>query len=356
MEIFNAIIKSNKNIAEILDFIKIKTMQTLIITSIANDKHPILQQYAKEAKEINTDFIIAGDKKSPKIFNLPNTIFLSAEKQEKLGFKITKNLPFNHYARKNIAYLQAIKNGSQIIIETDDDNIPYPEFWKKRELFHQTRYAENANWVNIYEQFTEKKCWTRGFPLELINEKKQIDFTEKQVECPIQQGLADGNPDVDAAFRLTHELPVVFKKDLSFALGNNAISPFNSQNTTWFRKAFPLLYLPSYCSFRMTDIWRSFVAQRIAWTCGWSVLYHSPTVYQERNEHNILKDFEDEIPGYLNNNKIIQTLCNLDLKQGEENIFDNLITVYKIMIKNKWITDEKELYLLQDWISDLQTL
>ena len=77
------------------------------------------------------------------------------------------------------------------------------------------------------------------------------------------------------------------------------------------------MYLPSYCSFRMTDIWRSYVAQRIAWECGWSVLYHEPTVWQERNEHNLMKDFEDEIPGYTNNLNICKTLQALHLKPGD---------------------------------------
>jgi hypothetical protein len=39
----------------------------------------------------------------------------------------------------------------------------------------------------------------------------------------------------------------------------------------------PSLNLSSYCSFEMTDIWWSFVVQRVAWICGWSVLFHSCT-------------------------------------------------------------------------------
>ena len=54
---------------------------------------------------------------------------------------------------------------------------------------------------------------------------------------------------------------------------------------------YPLLYLPAYCSFRMTDIWRSFVAQRIAWENGWRLLFHGPTMEQERNVHDLMKDF-----------------------------------------------------------------
>jgi hypothetical protein len=329
-------------------------MQSLIITSIAGSANKILNQYAKDAVENNTKFILIGDKKTPENFNLKDCDYYSIERQKQQNFKLSNYLPYNHYARKNLGYLIAAKNGAEIIIETDDDNIPYPEFWETRKLWHNVETIEHPDWINIYNLFTDKKVWTRGFPLELINEKKDICFKEKNIECPIQQGLADDNPDVDAAFRLTHKLPIKFNKNLAFALGKNSISPFNSQNTTWFKKAFPLLYLPSYCSFRMTDIWRSFIAQRLAWTCDWGILYHSPTVYQERNEHNILNDFEQEIPGYLYNFKIMDSLCNLDLKAGENCIFENLIKCYTLMLEKKWLTDNKELKLLETWIKDLQ--
>ena len=118
---------------------------------------------------------------------------------------------------------------------------------------------------------------------------------------PIQQGLANQNPDVDAIYRLVLPLPLDFVEAAPVALGKGAWCPFNSQNTTWWSEAFPLLYLPFHCSFRMTDIWRSFVAQRIAWENGWSILFHNATVFQERNEHSLIRDFEEEIPGYLNN-------------------------------------------------------
>ncbi|MGD1699535.1 STELLO glycosyltransferase family protein [Dapis sp. BLCC M229] len=60
----------------------------------------------------------------------------------------------------------------------------------------------------------------------------------------------------------------------------------------------------------MTYIWRSFVAQRICWENGWRVLFYSPTVYQERNFYNLMRDFEDEVSGYLNNDKIAKSLSD----------------------------------------------
>src|SRR5204863_4881711 len=145
---------------------------------------------------------------------------------------------------------------------------------------------------------SEETIWPRGFPLEYLSKvNPELKSKTEKINCPIQQGLADENPDVDAVYRMSQKLPVNFDKCDPVVLGKNSWCPFNSQNTTWFKEAFPLLYLPSYCSFRMTDIWRSFIAQRIAWTCDWSVLFHNSTVWQERNEHSLLKDFEDEVPG-----------------------------------------------------------
>ena len=173
------------------------------------------------------------------------------------------------------------------------------------------------------------------------------------MDCPIQQGLANGNPDVDAIYRLVLDLPQRFYGRRKVALGRGAWCPFNSQNTTWWKVAFPLLYLPACCSFRMTDIIRSFVAQRIAWENDWAILFHSPTVIQERNDHNILKDFIDEIPGYINNNHIKEALENTRIAGGTDNISMDLIHCYEALVR-KDLIGRKELALLACWLNDLK--
>jgi STELLO glycosyltransferases len=332
-------------------------MKSLIITSIANDKHPILQQFANECKSRNLNFIVMGDTKSPADFELAGCDFWSVDRQLTLPFELAKITPTRHYSRKNLGYLLAIKNGSTELVETDDDNIPREEFWDAKQREVKSYAFENTGWVNVYNYFTSKFIWPRGYPLEEL-QKKQTDINSLKhdmVNCPIQQGLADENPDVDAVYRLTYPLPLSFEIKTKLALGRNAWSPFNSQNTYWFKEAFALMYLPSYCSFRMTDIWRSYVAQRIAWECGWSVLYHESTVWQERNEHNLMKDFEDEIPGYSNNLNICKELQSLTLKAGKENICDNLITCYQKLIDIN-VIGKDEITLLKAWIKDISAL
>lgn len=329
----------------------------LVVTSIS-DPNNVLISLAEGCIKNDFNFWVIGDEKSPTDFELKGCNFISLEQQLVSEFEYAKLCPTRHYARKNIGYLYAIKNNAPIIIETDDDNMPYADFWAPKKRFHKSVYIDGMGWINVFRYFNDNIIWPRGFPLqEIKTDLPPFDTFEEEdeIDCPIQQGLADNNPDVDAIYRLIMPLPVRFATSGNVALGKNSWCPFNSQNTTWFKVAFPLLYLPSYCSFRMTDIWRSFVAQRIAWTCDWNILFHNTTVYQERNEHDLLRDFEDEIPGYLNNGKIGRELAELNLKNGAQNIFDNLVVCYKMLVEKGYL-NSMELKMLDCWLSDLVSL
>jgi len=322
----------------------------LIITSISAPNRT-LSIYAQACRERNINFIVIGDMSSPPNFSLEGCDFWSMLRQADLPFRLAKLIPERHYARKNLGYMIAIHSDVEIIIETDDDNLPLESFWTKRKLIQNGNLLTETGWVNVYSYFTDGFIWPRGFPLELVKQEHLplSVFPESEVICPIQQGLANENPDIDAIFRLTAKLPFSFEKRARIILGKNSWCPFNSQNTTWFKQAFPLLYLPSYCSFRMTDIWRSFVAQRICWANDWSLLFHDPTVWQERNEHDLMKDFEEEIPGYLNNRKLCAILQDLDIYPGKKSLPDSMITCYRSLVGLGFI-GEQELQLLNAWL------
>lgn len=328
----------------------------LVITSIANDRNKALKAYAKSLPK-DFGFVVVGDKKSPKAFQLKNCLFLSAERQKRLGLETAKKLPWHTYARKNIGYLTAMQGQCEEIYETDDDNFPYETFFRGRKFQQEKNILANAHLVNVYPFFTTEDIWPRGFPIEHLRDKKSTPFArlkKKKLFTPILQGLADENPDVDALYRIIKKLPVSFHKNKSLSLANT-YSPFNSQNTIWHKKAFPLLYIPSYCSFRMCDIWRSFIALRICFEYGWGINFFSPTVYQERNPHDLLKDFIDEIEGYKHNAAIIAGLRKLKLHKQQEKIYDNLMLCHQFMVKEKHIQKE-ELPLLRLWIKDCKKL
>ena len=328
----------------------------VIVTSISGP-NPVLRELAEQCKARGHSFYVIGDVPSPADFALDGCEFYSLDRQRKTGLKVSQLLPTRHYARKNIGYLLAIRAHAKWLLETDDDNMPWPEFWTERTPEQRVRSLSSSGWTNVYSYFSEANIWPRGLPLDAIRAElpKYDTLREVESDCPIQQGLADGNPDVDAIYRLVLPLPISFISDRRLALGAGAWSPFNSQNTTWFPKAYELLYLPSYCSFRMTDIWRSFVAQRIAWENGWSILYQSPNVVQDRNEHSLMRDFADEVQGYLHNRTIGDRLEALKLISGAENNGENLIRCYEELIKLA-VVDAKEMALVKAWVSDLEEM
>jgi hypothetical protein len=329
----------------------------VIVTSIAGSDNKILQQLAQGCSESKYHFLVIGDQASPTEFQIDGCDFYSLKRQKQTGLKFAQLCPTRHYARKNIGYLLAIRNGASIIIETDDDNIPYQQFWDSRQRIQNVPVIKNGGWVNVYRYFSDRNIWPRGFPLEKLQEHSPSyqSLNQMEVDCPIQQGLVDENPDVDAVYRLILPLPQTFTKERRVALTNSSWCSFNSQNTTWWPDAFQLLYLPSYCSFRMTDIWRSFIAQKIAWLNDWAILFHEPNMWQERNVHNLLQDFNDEIPGYLHNREICEVLQALPLKTGIEKIGDNLKVFYEKLVSMS-IISQQELQLLDAWLDDIKQI
>ena len=75
----------------------------LVITSIAGDEHPVLNQFAKESAAHNVPFIVIGDTKSPKEFNIEGC---------DINWKACKNTRENlaHYNYTSNVYHSDIKD------------------------------------------------------------------------------------------------------------------------------------------------------------------------------------------------------------------------------------------------------
>lgn len=246
--------------------------------------------------------------------------------------------------------------------------------------------APSPNWINVYRFFTDDvQIWPRGLPLNEIRRLQTADCRPKTkdgrrktedggrealggdleisgfqdfsvlnfpLRAPIQQGLVNGSPDVDAVWRLTQDRPFDFADRASVWLAPGQWCPFNTQSTWWWPVAYPLLYIPSYCSFRMCDIWKSFVAQRCLWAMDLGVVFHAPEVVQDRNEHNLMKDFADEVPGYLQNDRIAEVLEGVHLSSGADAVGDNLRRCYEALIA-EGIFPQKEAGLVEAWLMDV---
>jgi len=329
-------------------------MKPAVIITTIFAPNAVMQEIAAQSRARDWQFIIAGDSKSPPDFLIEGATYLDLAHQRTMG-TYGRICPERSYARKNLAYLHAIRSSAPWLAETDDDNMPRSEFWNLPSAKVNGRQLAFPGWANAYRYFAETFIYPRGYPID----RALPDWTNAPLalqngaaHSPIQQSLADENPDVDAIYRMLHPLPFYFAKAAPLLLGEGAWCPFNSQNTVWFPEVYPLLYLPATCSFRMTDIWRSFIAQRLLWTCGWQLSFHSATVSQDRNEHRLLHDFEEEISGYLGNQTLIDTLHSLNLKSGQTNLLSNLEICYAALIAKGFFKPEEET-LLQAWLNDL---
>jgi hypothetical protein len=334
---------------------------SLVITTI-NKPNQNMKMYARACKINKWNFIVVGDKKTPKNFKLIHSEFINYKKKI-YDISFSKACPTNSYARKNIGYLYAIKNESQVIVETDDDNTPLKNFFLPFSLYSYSNFIyKKKDWINIYNYFVKKKylnkIWPRGLPLNKITkDSKEKILKKKKQKSLIIQSLCNGNPDVDAIFRLmnSNAKNIEFKKNKKFFISKNCYVPFNSQSTTWYYDAFPLLYLPVTCTFRSTDIWRSLIAQIILNFDNELVLFQSPIVFQNRNKHDLMNDFKSEVPVYLESQNIINLLKNINLKKGPENYLHNLLTCYKILVKNN-IFNPQEIIFLKLWINDFKRI
>jgi hypothetical protein len=306
-----------------------------------------------KARQYDMRIIVIGDRKTPAAEWPDGIDFVSLQDQLELDFSLASKLPENHYARKNIGYLMAMSRQSALIFDTDDDNAPL-DSWQVRPLDVTARPCLDNGWINAYRWFSDAHVWPRGLPL--AHAKRNGDTARTgapaDVVAPIQQGLANGSPDVDAVWRLLMDQDITFRSEGSVHLPADAWCPFNSQSTWWFPEAYPLMYLPSLVSFRMTDIWRSFIAQRCLWALGHGVVFHGPEMFQDRNQHNLLRDFEQEVPGYLGNDRIRDTLEMLSLPPGSANTAGNLHRCYEALIV-AGIVPAQEMPLVEAWLSDI---
>lgn len=318
---------------------------------------PAVVELHRRLVQIGGHLVVAGDKKGPAVWDLPDCDFLSLADQRASGFTLAACLPEGHYARKNIGYLHAIRAGATCIYETDDDNAPLATWAPRPEIVTAPRRMDGAGWVNAYRYFTDDpQIWPRGFPLECVAAPvTACGAPGVSVPAPIQQGLVNGSPDVDAVWRLTQDRPFDFETRAPVVLEPGQWCPFNTQSTWWWPTAYPLLYVPSHCSFRMCDIWKSFVAQRCLWAMDAGVVFHAPEVRQNRNSHDHLRDFKDEVPGYLQNARIAEYLSRIELALGEAQVANNLQACYIELVKQR-IFPAEELILVDAWLTDLHRM
>jgi hypothetical protein len=325
------------------------TEKFIVITSI----HSPAEAIKKFSELSDWQVIVVADRKTPQTWQSDRVKLLSVEEQTALPLKTAQFLPWNHYARKNMGYLYAMMQGAKLIYETDDDNIPY-DSWEMLFPTEQTIVAESygntKKYVNAYQHFCQAHIWPRGFPLSEIlferSDQQPESLTISKSAAPILQGLADLEPDVDAIYRLTIGKSTKFSQQNPLWIAPGTYCPFNSQNTLWYPPAFPYLFLPSFVPSRVTDIWRGYITQRFLHQNGQGVLFFNASVYQERNYHNLMHDFAEEILLYTKTNDLVEALDRYD--GGFADAFQYLASLH--------FFKPEEVALFAAWLQDLKDL
>ncbi len=320
----------------------------LIVTSI-NPPTLAIRRYA-EMK--NWQVVVVGDKKTPHGWSYNGVHYISPQEQEKLPYEIIAHAPWNLPARVNIGYLHAMEQGAAFITQADDDNIPN-EYWGIPEFKGVFRNVEYNGFINIYKYFTYKSIWPRGFPLTKILENPNAKESKRECNIGVWQYLADRDTDVDAIYRLTSNENIYFNQIDPIALSAGAVSPFNTQSTTFKKEVYVLMYVPMHIDQRAADIVRSLIAQPIMWRHDFVVGFTSPTVIQERNAHNYLEDLKGESLIYIHAENIFN-IVKKSLK-GDVSMSENLTIAYQALIDEGLIPKE-EMVILKAWINDVERI
>lgn len=284
-------------------------------------------------------------------------VYLTVQDQAALGYAILDYIQFNSFGRKNIGYIFAIQHGAQTIYDTDDDNEISDQLLMEYWSMNEWNLGPNTifEWVTVgsnpYPVYGIDNVWPRGIPLNHIKDAESFSSTPTTTETKkrdicVVQTLANEEPDVDAIYRLTSpKYPMTFRSDKLFAsqIRTGQMAPFNAQATLFFKEAFPVMLLPVTVHGRVSDIWRSYIAQAVM-KC--SLVFSSPWVTQIRNSHNYLADFEAELPLYLQSDAFVDFLTR---KNKYSELKDAFVDAYEY-----GIIEKNDVELALAWQDDMK--
>lgn len=326
--------------------------RNMIVITTIQDPTPAVDSFAALP---DWTTVIVGDKKTPATSwdKRDDLVYLDVDTQHDHFPDLAAALPMNHYSRKNIGYLYAMSQGPELIAESDDDNSPLEGWGTPGPESGRLATITGPRIVNIYRYFTDEQIWPRGYPLDLILKREELSVIRQQQNAvAIEQQLVDGEPDVDAIYRLVDNGAARFEHREPVVLNRGAFAPFNSQNTFWRELAFPFLYLPCTVTFRFTDILRGWVAQRCAWMFGGRLSFTSASVHQDRNPHDLLVDFESEIPVYLQTHDVLNTL---EAVGDTDHPGEAVLSCYAALIE-KGIVSPDEMPIAEAWVREIDRI
>jgi hypothetical protein len=285
---------------------KNKMKKAIICTTINSPTEAIV----KFSKIPDWDLVIVGDLKTPhNDFEKISCKYLSPTEQHTMYPLLSESLGWNCVQRRNIGFVYAYKNGYDIVATVDDDNIP-DDNWGT-DIIVGTKsnldvFVTEDICFDPFSPYLKKELWHRGFPIQLISSKNDIKkAVQESRRVFVQSHLVNGDPDVDAIGRISFAPNINLRESFNF-FTSNKIMPFNSQNTIIHRDVLPYYFMFPFIG-RMDDIWGAYILQSFFPNC---VAFGRANVYQLRNQHDLIKDLEDELLGYRESLNLLKDLRN----------------------------------------------
>ena len=279
---------------------------SLISTSINVPK--VLALYRKLGPDVK--FFVAIDEKTPEEainfcrYDIPNCEVLFIQDQQK--WKCSELLGWNNDSRRDIALLEAVKWGAEIIVSIDDDMIPLGlDFFERFEImlsepYSGLQFGSPGEWCDV-GKFTLPSAAQRGLPLGKATANKFSFVNDVQIGA--MQGIILGTPDTDAGTTMALRPFVHSATDIlrhGFVIDPLAKSVMNSQITAFRRELAPCFAQFYRFQGRNTDIMASLIMRRIMRERGFYTYFGPPFGFHNRSERDPKKDLEAEKWGVKN--------------------------------------------------------
>lgn len=288
-------------------------MRVALCTTTINIPH-VLKLY--RACDPDVKFFVATDDKTPTDkFNdlIDNVVVTRGE-----NWKCSELIGWNSIQRRNVAFLEALKSNADIIVSIDDDNVPISNTYFKQIAaplytpFAGIEAIGKNGWFDV-GHLLDPKAPHRGYPRQIKHDPHYVGMV--RVRVGVAAGICLGDPDIDSVTRIALA-PEVHKVSLLLEAGVTVAPPtwtvFNSQNTAVLRELVPAWGMIPFVG-RMDDIYASLIVQKVMRERGLRVHFGKPYVYQQRNEHNLVRDLRGEIDGYENVARLADVLDHVQL-------------------------------------------
>jgi hypothetical protein len=270
----------------------------------------------------------------------PSVALLSPDFQRDRGYASSELFGWNCVQRRNIATLEALRWGADVIVSVDDDNLALrlsliddfaTLFSYGPMAVTQVVQTGQSDWVDP-GQLVVPPVRARGIPYFIYRGPPMLRaWDDGRRRVGVAQAVILGSPDVDATDNIADPAGTVVSAS-EIARSGIIVDPretwtvFNSQATAFRRELAPCMMMwPSDRTADPTtqvgwydDIFASLFTQRVMRETGHVVHFGPPFVWQQRNAHNLLKNLKDQIFGMEHVPVFVEWLHEQELSLPEE--------------------------------------